>query len=83
MRIFGFSSGLDAGELILIEIVVDALLFEELVVVSGLHHLTVLHYDYHVGVADCGKAVCDNQARAVLHQRYHSLLDVHFGSGVD
>ena len=34
------------------------------------------------GIADGGKAVGNDQAGAVLHQGYHSLLDVHFGSGI-
>ena len=75
--------GCNAGELVLVESVVDALTRQKLFVIARFHHSAVLHNNDDVGVTDGGKTVCDDQTGAVLHQRYHRLLDVHFGSGVN
>ena len=50
--IFAVLSGFDTRELVLVQSVVYALLFKQLIVVAAFHYLTVLHNDYHVGVAD-------------------------------
>ena len=50
---------------------------------AALNHVAVVHDENHVGVADGGEAVRDDEARAPHGQRIHGLLDEFFGAGVD
>src|SRR5205814_10205925 len=70
------------GELALIEIVVDALLAQELRVVALLHDPAAVHHDDLVGVADRREPVRDDERGAAVTEPRHRLLDEDLGTRV-
>ena len=66
-----------------VQVEVEALPREQLLVRALLDDAAVVHHEDGVGVADGGQPVRDHEARAVLHQLRHGLLDQHLGTRVD
>ena len=66
-----------------VELVIGALLVNQLLVAAGFDDASVIQYDDFVGVADCGKAVGNYKNCAAFHQVVHAGLNYGFGSGVD
>ena len=56
---------------------------KKLLVAARFNDPSVIENNDHIGIADGGKTVRYNKRCAVLHQRDHRLLNVHFGSCVD
>ena len=50
---------------------------------AALDDFAAVDHENLIGPANRGQAVRDHEAGTPLHQRQHSLLDVHFGAGVD
>ncbi len=67
----------------MVELVVLALLLQQVVVAAPLHHLAVLQHQYGVGVADCAQPVGDGKDGPSLHELVHALFDEGLGTGVD
>ena len=78
----GPAPGLDP-RLGLVELVVEALLREQLVVRSLLDQLAVVQDEDQVGVADRGQPVGDHERGAALHQVLERVEDHGLGLGVD
>ena len=66
-----------------IELVILALLFQQLVVCAALDDAAVVHDHDHIGVADGGQAVGDHEDRAAFHEGVHAGLDDLLGAGID
>lgn len=66
-----------SGELehAVVELVVHALLVQQLLVVAPLDDAAVIQHHDGVGVADRAEAVGDDKHRAALHEPVHALLD--------
>lgn len=56
---------------------------KKLVVSAAFNDASLMEHAYKVGVADCGKSVCDYECRAVLHEPVKSLLHYLFALGVE
>lgn len=50
---------------------------------AGFDDATLVEHEDKIGIADGGKTMCNDDARATLHQANHGLLDVHFCSRID
>src|SRR5690554_6236675 len=70
------------AELQLGEFGVEAVLGDQAVMVALFNNLPVIHHDDPVGGADGGKAVSDDDSRAVLHQAVKRILDQLFAFGI-
>ena len=66
-----------------VQLVVAALLLQQLSVVALLDDLSALDDHDAVGVAHGGQAVGDDEDGAVLHQGVHALFDQALGAGVN
>ena len=66
-----------------IQLIVLALLGDQLVVAAALDDAAVLKDDDDIGVLDRGEPVGDDEDRPPAHQRVHTLLDNGLGTGVD
>ena len=49
---------------------------------SALHNPTLIHNYDHICIPDCGKAVCNNDAGSILHDKMHGILNSLFCSGI-
>ena len=70
-------------ELALVEVVVEALLAQELGMITLLDDPATVNHDDHVGVADRREAMGDDEGGAPVTQARHGLLDQHLGARVD
>ena len=77
-----FRSGSKSCKLILIQTVIYTFLFQQFFMIAGFHNGTIFHYNDDIGITDCGESVCNDQTGPILHKSYHSLLDMHFSSGI-
>ena len=71
------------GEVAGVELVVLALLGDQLVVGAALYYAALLHDHDAVRVADGGEAVGDDEGRAAVHQGVHAVLHQLLGAGID
>ena len=67
----------------MVELGVEALLFEELAMGASLNNLPVFENDDLVGVENSFEAVSDDKARPSSNNRFHGSLDFAFGHGVN
>ena len=51
--------------------------------VTALDDLAVFQNHNGIGIADGGKAVCNDEYRSALHQLIHTLFNEGFGTGID
>ena len=66
-----------------IQLVIPALLLDELVVGATLDDAALLQHHDAVGVLHCAQPVGDDKGGAAGHQGVHALLDQGLGAGVD
>ena len=66
-----------------VELIVNALLGDELVVASALNDLSVIEYHDDVRVLDRGQTVSDYEYRSSLHELVHAALNDCLGTRID
>src|ERR1700687_603308 len=66
-----------------VKIIVASVSRKELGVRAALYDLAMFHHQDLVGTANGGKAVCNDERGASLHQISETLLDHLFGFGVE
>lgn len=66
-----------------VELIVFALLGDEVIVGASLNYSALLKNHDDIAVLYGGKAMCDNEYRSAVHKPIHSLLNYRLGSGID
>ena len=66
-----------------VELVVGALLGDQILVGATLDDAAVIQHHNAIGIAHGGEAVGNDEGGSALHQRVHTLLHQSFGTGVD
>ena len=66
-----------------VELIVGALLGEQLLVVAAFDDVSMIQYHDDIAVADGGEPVSDDKDSASIHQAVHTLLYNGFGTGID
>jgi hypothetical protein len=50
--------------------------------ISAFHDFAVIHYDNHIRIANRRKPMCNYDARAVLHNKLHGVLNRLLSTGI-
>ena len=70
-------------ELTIIQMTIEATLFQQFLMGTLLDDLSVFHYKDQGSVADRRQAVCNNKACTTFHQVIKCFLYLQFGTGID
>ena len=66
-----------------VKLIIPPMQRDKLVVIAAFDDFTVFENANHVGVADGGKTVRDDENRTSLHKFVHALFDEFLGASVD